>query len=40
MHDNMREVISQRKSVVMNCIDAKDGTLLMEHEKMLYRWNT
>ena len=38
MHDKVREVISQTKSVMMNCIEAKDDTLLMEQEKMLHRW--
>jgi len=38
MHDKVRQVTGRQKSAGASCIEAKDGTIIMEQEEMLQRW--
>ena len=38
MHDKVWQVTGHRKSTVTSCIEAKDGTVITEPDKMLQCW--
>ena len=38
MHDKVRQVTGHRKSTIASCIEAKDGTVITDPDKMLQRW--
>jgi len=37
-HDKVRQVTGRQKSAGASCIEARDGTIIMEQEEMLQRW--
>ena len=38
MHDKVRQVVWRQKSGTSSCIEAKDGTIIMEKEEIIKRW--
>jgi len=38
MHDKVRQVTERKNSVATGCIEAKDGTIIMEQKQILHRW--
>lgn len=39
MHEKVREVTNTKRNIAQSCIEAKDGTKLIEDEQILLRWN-